>query len=1096
MIFRESWRKPAGLLNISALDQGDAPVARASGRDVPRKSDKDRSGEAAALVRKIRTACAPVETSQAAMAYFRGRGITTMPPSDVVAFLPGGLVRGVARPLHDALVVWAVDEYGTVTGGQRILIDQDGKPMSGDPRKPSFGQTGGSAAKLPGKVEDGPLIVAEGPETALSVWQATGMETWSVLGVAGFKSVTLPTDRKVIFCPDQDAPRSPAADAFDKAVRFHANYGVDLWIARAPESEGSKRDLNDTLQRAGEAAVVEAIKTAVRFTSRDARGRFTGPGAVPVDAAARPPEFLAPDVARDRIREAVSGHLDKVLHGETADNDPPPVLAIAATPGAGKSTIVREVLAGLDLSGLPADIVFYFPTLALAEEAAAHARGLGLDVHVMRGRSARDPASGQPMCSRADLAELVAEAGQNVRVSLCECRKGGQVVRCPHAEGCAYRKQWADLPARPVLRFETSARLPLRGEGSERPVCLRIIDETIWRTLTVTIDLSFETWTRPRPAGRGRSKAAKEKALKEAVDTTKAAGEVLAALQAGNSPVLTRYTAEDYEAFENAETGPNWLPIDPGQADERIYDTLKQSTALDRDAARRAAVWRVLADCRRRDLKVTERLRIARAGDGRDVLRVHWFEAPPRDAPVLLLDADATPEIVERLYPGAELLRLDLKPNAEILQLSDRTFSYETLGRPEARRDAVALVQSEVYRDSLNGGRGVLVVASRKVVRAIFEDAGYAFDGMTEAENSQVMRDTELHGARWLWFGPASLGRNDWGGFGTVVVIGREELPLEALQDMARGFWGDSDAPLELVEARDGQALLPEALLRVTMADGSGRVIRARAHPDPRVRALQLQTREFATRQSVERLRLVNASPRKRVILACKVPVPGLPVDRLLTWDELAPTRLQTAIVEGAQAGGVLRLSAAGLAADAPKTFATPKAADEWLRKGGRDEIKYPPTANNISIGGGRVFEPVLARLRVAGQRGRATPALIVLPGNPEELATAQLGPLDMFELVDGAGDDLHGEIEAPSAAASRNAGQERDTAGSPAGEAMAGTQGARVDPAARPMAKGRRPAAMMCRRLSSKARKETASAPGARAVQQVSPPARGPPLS
>lgn len=37
--------------------------------------------------------------------------------------------------------------------------------------------------------------------------------------------------------------------------------------------------------------------------------------------------------------------------------------------------------------------------------------------------------------------------------------------------------------------------------------------------------------------------------------------------------------------------------------------------------------------------------------------------------------------------------------------------------------------------------------------------------------------------------------------------------------------------------------------------------------------------------------------------------------------------------------------------------------------------------------------------LRIEGQRGKATPALAVMPGNPREMAEAQLGPLALFEV-------------------------------------------------------------------------------------------------
>jgi len=88
-------------------------------------------------------------------------------------------------------------------------------------------------------------------------------------------------------------------------------------------------------------------------------------------------------------------------------------------------------------------------------------------------------------------------------------------------------------------------------------------------------------------------------------------------------------------------------------------------------------------------------------------------------------------------------------------------------------------------------------------------------------------------------------------------------------------------------------------------------------HSDPRIRSLQMQTREMAMRQGIERLRLVNAKERKRVVICSTVPVPGLPVSELVSWADIVPSRLQAAIAEAAQNGGVLRFSASGLCSDA-----------------------------------------------------------------------------------------------------------------------------------------------------------------------------------
>jgi hypothetical protein len=475
---------------------------------------------------------------------------------------------------------------------------------------------------------------------------------------------------------------------------------------------------------------------------------------------------------------------------------------------------------------------------------------------------------------------------------------------------------------------------------------------------------------------------------------------VLRALQEGKP---LPYTAKQLTDFAKGERGPVFLEVSPAAPDAVIKREVAKLESSDTDAGKRAAVWKVLADCAERGIEQSERLRIvgdvpaARTGEKRDVLRVCWLADTPRDVPTLLLDSDADETITERLYPGAEIVRAEARPNADVIQVSDRVFSKSALRSERNRQELAELVRAEVWLDKCNGARGVLAIATKQVVRWFFEDAGHNFEGLSSREISDFMQATELHGARWLWFGPAALGRNDWRDFGSAVVIGREELPLDVLQDYARAIGGDTGEALELVTEGNG-ANLPEALLPYTMADGSGRAARARAHPGELGRALQMQGRELATRQAIERLRLATAEQRKRVVLACKIPIPGLPVTRLVTWQELRPSRLMAAMAEAAQRGGVLRLSPAGLAEDAPQTFTTAKAAQGWLEREGRAQLNTPMPVIIYSITGAGVLNPVRAHIRLQGQRGRATPALIVLPGNPRELAEAQLGELADFE--------------------------------------------------------------------------------------------------
>ena len=252
-----------------------APHRRAEDTD---QQDARDAAQKQTMVNELRALAKPVAGSPA-LVYLAARGLTRLPAEDL-GWLPPMPTQGPARskiairwPQCGALVVWARGPDGNVTGGQRILINGDGTAVMAKVPKPAFGSISGCPARFAGwrQIErsgPGPLIVAEGPETALSIWQATGHETWAVFGVTGWRSAPIPNDRPVILAPDRDPPDSPAGRAFRAALAHHLGAtgdrpaGCELRVASAPEPADSKRDLNDTDQRAGPEAVQAAIAAA------------------------------------------------------------------------------------------------------------------------------------------------------------------------------------------------------------------------------------------------------------------------------------------------------------------------------------------------------------------------------------------------------------------------------------------------------------------------------------------------------------------------------------------------------------------------------------------------------------------------------------------------------------------------------------------------------------------------------------------------------------------------------------------------------------------------------------------------------------------
>jgi len=117
--------------------------------------------------------------------------------------------------------------------------------------------------------------------------------------------------------------------------------------------------------------------------------------------------------------------------------------------------------------------------------------------------------------------------------------------------------------------------------------------------------------------------------------------------------------------------------------------------------------------------------------------------------------------------------------------------------------------------------------------------------------------------------------------------------------------------------------------------------VRVPCHPDTRIRRLQLQTRELATRQLIERLRLARSGYPKRVLLGCNMPIPHIPVTELLSWEDLCLERVEAAVTVGLVEIGSVRLTHQGLHDAAPCVFRSLDAVKVHLKHDKRAATRF-----------------------------------------------------------------------------------------------------------------------------------------------------------
>jgi Toprim domain len=113
------------------------------------------------------------------------------------------------------IVFVARDGATSISACQREFLTAEGKKAQVDPVKRTNGVLRGAAMSLPG---EGETLACEGPEDALTLWQATNRPVLCVLGVSGLAMIPLEAGQPVTVCRDNDDLDAAATAALKKAV--------------------------------------------------------------------------------------------------------------------------------------------------------------------------------------------------------------------------------------------------------------------------------------------------------------------------------------------------------------------------------------------------------------------------------------------------------------------------------------------------------------------------------------------------------------------------------------------------------------------------------------------------------------------------------------------------------------------------------------------------------------------------------------------------------------------------------------------------------------------------------------------------------------
>jgi putative DNA primase/helicase len=697
--------------------------------------------------------------------------------------------RKIQVPEYPAALHWSIkeraiigaitNEDGEIVGVQQIAVtssgtkDPDRWPDRGGAKK-TLGFAGKGVLRFPGP-DDGPICFAEGPETGLSVWAATGFETHVLVGsLSGVIGRICDPDgnplpcyqrRKIILCQDDDPPGAPALRAAKDALAKLTKLGLDAAIATPfNPRRHDKSDFNDLLREQGLDAVRQRIEAAVA-------GYET-----------RHIDFLTLEEGQERLSEHIEGFFAQVRRSHYRKTALP--LAIAAPVGLGKThAALAEALRTLiamrekvnDRVKSAKVIVFAVPSIELADEVAARfnqmacAAGTRLKAAVWRGAAAINPdGDGEStMCcdleTMQEALRLEAEVGKEV------CDR-----ECPYVSGCAYclqKEEEADLwvISHPAI-FHNAPR-PIRNAK----VAALIIDESPWQAglaglgddkielLLNDRDGRFGFKVRLLHVGENRLVIARKKLF----DALKAhpLGFVgrAALLSAGLTADECKNSIQDEQFRKMREE--NWRT-------REINASVRPMKAL----------WRAVADLLGDDgPDRCGRLFVFENENGQKVLRVtgHLPIAREYQAPTLLIDATMDVELLRPFWSDIEEAPPFLidAPHQEVVQATNKTYAKTSLlrdqdrdGRPNEKAKALRLqkLRSVILREARNVLGETLVVGNKQVIEEL------------------KLPERLVHAA---WFN-AVAGRDHWKNVGLVIVVGRPMPSPRAVEKLARALTG------------------------------------------------------------------------------------------------------------------------------------------------------------------------------------------------------------------------------------------------------------------------------------------------------------------
>jgi putative DNA primase/helicase len=833
------------------------------------------------------------------------------------------------HPRLRALIVCCTDEAGRVAGVQCVFLTPDCKKefrkVDGSTKpiaKQTHGRLGANPARLPGPVA-GPILFAEGPETALSAWIATGYETHFGFGCAHMGNLVPPAGRLTIVCRDDDPSHLQTGPEKSVNTAVHKWHAAGMNVAEVypwAKRKQNKGDFNDLLQSDGAAAVRDRINSVIATVE---------------SRKPEPIHRISAEQARPLIRQHVGGFFDVARLGRfiprARDDEQPPgvVRLIKSTVGSAKSSAVRDFavrfIIDLRERGDIGVVVILVPNLRLGQEQVEKiaelqtARSAGIIAMQWRGREAPNPsAPDQTMCRNINAVKDVQAVAGDVEKMVCK----NEEAECPFFRGCAYLAQHE---AKVDIYF-AAHQIGFSPKPAGIPeVAALVVDESCHQAALVGTNptradqLTIDEVGRTISCQTGRDDTAWLQNMR---------GKLAFCLRSHPSGPVTRaaLVAEGFTPdMALRAKALEWLrKIEPEfrpDMTKRAWEKAKADAAGNRTISRFAWVWSTIHDILTGEIDESGRLTMAddltRDGAVR-VLQIRGMRKIGKGfagANTLIVDATAEIQIVKTIWPAAETTaEIDIAaPHQRVFQVVNRAFTEEDVLSGIERWRSFIVRMAKRYAPG-----NVLVIVQKEVELTLKSFGNLPF-------NVEIDHFNNIKGI------------DRWKDVAAEIIIGRTLPGSQSVEGTAAALSGRHIPPSLTATGRNWYETVSGYR---EMADGSFIPAKVLRHPDSLANAVMRSTCQGEILQAAGRVRGINRTAQNPVDLwiLTDVDLP-LPIDEILLVDDLEPTATELML----ETGGIAFESAAFAAKYYPELFEGLEEAKYALRaeKLGKTRKRY-----------------------------------------------------------------------------------------------------------------------------------------------------------